>query len=157
MRVTIKSAAAAVLGLALSFGSVAAGETVSYTGSGTYTAQKLTMTLGGGDIVFTGWNEGIATISTDPPTLLYGKCMALGIVSGDSDEGDFSNNVYCTFRANDEDSFDIKAQSDAKGGAGEVIGGGGRWAGATGTVRMTRTSQNENSGTYEFELEITTP
>ena len=23
---------------------------------------------------------GIATISTDPPTLLYGKCMALGIV-----------------------------------------------------------------------------
>ncbi len=155
MRVTIKSAAAAVLGLALSFGSVAAGETVSYTGSGTYTAHKLTMTLGGGDIVFTGWNEGIATISTDPPTLLYGKCMALGIVSGA--EGDFSNDVYCTFRANDADSFDIKARSDAKGGIGAVIGGGGRWAGATGTVRMTRTSQNENSGTYEFELEITTP
>ena len=154
MKVTIKSAAAVVLCVALSFGSATAGETVAYKGSGIYSAQKLTMTLGSGDIVFTGSNEGVATISTDPPMLLLGKCLGLGIVTG---ENDFSNDVYCTFRANDEDSFDIKARSDAKGGKGEVIGGSGRWAGATGTVRMTRTNQAEDSGTYEFELDITTP
>ena len=154
MRATIKSAAAAVLGLALSCGSVAAGETVVYKGSGTYTAQKLTMTLGNGDIVFTGWNEGVATISTDPPMLLFGKCMALGIVNA---EDHVSKDLYCTFRANDEDSFDINGRSGDEGGTADVIGGSGRWAGASGKVKMTRTSQNEDSGTYQFELEITTP
>ncbi len=154
MRVTTKGAVAAVLGLALSCGSATAGETVAYKGSGIYSAQKLTMTLGSGDIVFTGSNEGVATISTDPPMLLFGKCMGLGRITEDDE---FSNNVYCTFRANDEDSFDIKGRSDSNGGKGEVIGGSGRWAGATGTVSMMRTSQREDGGTYEFELDITTP
>ncbi len=124
MRVTTKRAAAAVLCLALSFGSATAGETVAYKGSGIYSAQKLTMTLGNGDIVFTGSNEGVATISTDPPMLLFGKCMGLGRITG---EVEFSNNVYCTFRANDEDAFDLKARSDTDGGEGVVIGGSGRW------------------------------
>ena len=149
-----KMTAAALLGLVLSAGSAIGGETNTYKGSGTYTAQKLVMTLANGDIVFTGWNEGIATISTDPPMLLFGKCMGLGRITG---EVEFSNNVYCTFRANDEDAFDLKARSDTDGGEGMVIGGSGRWAGARGTVRMTRTSQDEDSGTFTFELEITTP
>ncbi len=154
MRIVTRMATAAALAFGLTASPAVAGETVSYKGSGTYSAQKLTMTLGNGDIVFAGWNEGVATISTDPPSLLFGKCIGLGRVTG---ENDFSNDVYCTFRANDEDSFDLKARSDAKGGKGEVIGGSGRWAGATGSVRMTRTSQAEDSGTYEFELDITTP
>ncbi len=153
MRFT-KTATAALLGLVLATGPTLAGETTTYSGSGTYTAQKLTMTLGNGDIVFTGWNEGVAAISTDPPTVLFGKCMGLGRIT---EENDFSNDIYCTFRANDDDAFDIKGHSDSEGGNGEVIGGSGRWAGATGTVRMTRTSQTENSGSYTFELEITTP
>ena len=150
----IKTVTAAVVVAGLTAGPTMAGETVSYKGSGTYLAQKLTMTLGNGDIIFTGWNEGVATISTDPPMLVFGKCMGLGRITEDND---FSNDVYCTFRANDEDSFDVKARSDAAGGKGEVIGGSGRWAGATGTVSMMRTSQREDSGTYEFELDITTP
>ena len=153
MRFT-KTATAALLGLVLATGPTLAGETTTYSGSGTYTAQKLTMTLGNGDIVFTGWNEGVAAISTDPPTVLFGKCMGLGRIT---EENDFSNDVFCTFRANDDDAFDLKDHSDSEGGNGEVIGGSGRWAGATGTVRMTRTSQTENSGSYTFELEITTP
>lgn len=119
MRFT-KSPTAALLGLLLATGSALSGETASYRGSGTYTAQKLTMTLGIGDIVFSGWNESFAAITTDPPTLLTGKCIGLGRIT---EENDFSNDVYCTFRANDEDSFDLKARSDAKGGKGEVIGG----------------------------------
>ncbi len=146
--------AAAGFALLLICGSATAGETVSYNGSGTYTAQKLTMTLGNGDVVFTAWNEGMATISTDPPILLFGRCMGLGML--DMTDA-YSVDVYCTFRANDEDSFDVKARSGTDGGQGEVIGGSGRWAGATGAIRMTRTSERENSGTYTFEIELTTP
>ena len=149
-----KTVTAAVVVAGLTAGPTMAGETVSYKGSGTYTAQKLTLTLGNGDIVFAGWNEGVATISTDPPMLLFSKCMGLGRVT---ENDDFSNDVYCTFRANDADTFDIKGHSDSNGGEGEVIGGSGRWAGATGAVRMKRESQTENSGTYTFEIEITTP
>ncbi len=153
MRLISGCAAAGFAGL-LALGPAAAGETVSYNGSGAYTAQKLTMTLGNGDMVFTAWNEGMATISTDPPILLFGRCMGLGLI----DISDaYIADVYCTFRANDEDSFDVKARSGTDGGRGEVIGGSGRWAGATGAIRMTRTSQQENSGTYTFEVELTTP
>ena len=153
MRIT-KTAATVLFGLMLAAGSALAGETSSYTGSGTYTAQKLTLTLGNGDIVFSGWNESIAAISTDPPTLLSGKCVGLGRVTA---EDELSNDIYCTFRANDADAFDIKGHSDSAGGKGEVIGGSGRWEGATGTVRMSRTSQSEDSGSFTFELDITTP
>ena len=150
----ISRCAAAGFAVLLVLGPASAGETVSYNGSGTYTAQKLTMTLGNGDMVFTAWNEGMATISTDPPILLFGRCMGLGML--DMTDA-YSVDVYCTFRANDEDSFDVKARSGTDGGQGEVIGGSGRWAGATGAIRMTRTSEQENSGTYTFEIELTTP
>ena len=70
---------------------------------------------------------------------------------------DYTADVYCTFRANEQDSFDVKAKTESKGGTAEVIGGRGKWAGATGTARMNRTSQAENGGTYTFELKITTP
>ena len=118
-----KTVVAAVFVAGLTAGPTMAGETASYKGSGTYTAQKLTMTLGNGDIVFTGWNEGVAAISTDPPTVLFGKCMGLGRIT---EENDFSNDIYCTFRANDDDAFDLKGHSDSEGGKGEVIGGSGR-------------------------------
>ncbi len=139
---------------ALAFGTAWAGETVTYTGSGTYVSSQLTMDLGNGGTVFGARNQGVATISTSPPTLLFAKCLGLGLITGDDD---YTADVYCTFRANDQDSFDVKAKTGAKGGTAEVIGGSGKWAGATGTARMNRTSQAENGGTYTFELEITTP
>ena len=134
-------------------GTAWAGETVTYTGSGTYVSSQLTMDLGNGGTVFSARNESVATLSTSPPTLLFGKCMGLGLITGD----DYTADVYCTFRANEQDSFDVKAKTESKGGTAEVIGGSGKWAGATGTARMNRTSQAENGGTYTFELEITTP
>ena len=150
----ISGCAAAGFAVLLALAPAAAGETVNYNGSGAYTAQKLTMTLGNGDMVFTAWNEGMATISTDPPILLFGRCMGLGLL----DTADaYSADVYCTFRANDADSFDVKVRSGAEGGTADVIGGSGRWAGATGTATMRRTSEEENSGTYTFEIELTTP
>ena len=149
-----RTLAIAVFGLMLVTGQSLGGETASYTGSGNYTAHKLTMTLGNGDIVFVGWNEALAAISTEPPTLLSGKCIGIGRVAEDDV---VSNDLYCTFRANDEDAFDIKGHSDSNGAEGEVIGGSGRWAGATGTVRTKPTARSDDSGSFTFELEITTP
>jgi hypothetical protein len=127
---------------------------MTYAGSGTYVSSQLTMTLGNGGKVFGARNQGMATISTSPPTLLYGKCMGLGLITGDDD---YTANVYCTFRANDQDSFDVKAKTGSKGGTAEVIGGSGKWADASGSAKMKRTSQQADGGTYTFELVITTP
>ncbi len=139
---------------ALGSGAAWAGETVTYTGSGTYVSNQLTMDLGNGGTVFGARNQGVATISTSPPTLLFAKCLGLGLITGDND---YTADVYCTFRANDQDSFDVKAKTGSKGGTAEVIGGSGKWAGATGTAKMDRTSQQAEGGTYTFEIEITTP
>ncbi len=154
MTTTNKVAMLAAATLALACGTAWAGETVTYTGSGTYVSSQLTMTLGNGGTVFGARNQGVATISTSPPTLLFGKCMGLGLITGDND---YSADVYCTFRANDQDSFDIKGKTGSKGGTAEVIGGSGKWAGASGSAKMKRTSQEADGGTYTFELEITTP
>ena len=40
-----------------------------------------------------------------------GDRVGLGRIT---EENDFSNDVYCTFRANDEDAFDVKGHSDSK-------------------------------------------
>ncbi len=154
MTTTNKTAMLAAVTVALACATASAGETVTYKGSGTYVSQQLTMTLGNGNTVFGARNEGVATISTDPPTLLFGKCMGLGLITGDND---YSADVYCTFRANQQDSFDVRAKTGSKGGTARVIGGSGKWAGATGTAKMDRTSQAEYGGTYTFEIEITTP
>ena len=40
--------------------------------------------------------------------------------------------TYCTFAETGEDAFDIRAKVDENGGNVEVIGGSGKWSGATG-------------------------
>lgn len=80
--------------------------------------------------------------------------MGLGLITG---ENAFGAKVYCTFSHNDNDSFDLLADSDPKGGTAKIIGGSGKWDGATGSVRFTRTSTRENGGSFSYELTIKTP
>ena len=131
-----------------------AGGTVSYNGTGNYVASTLTLDLGNGDTAFGARNEGIATISTDPPIILYGRCLGLGIIAKDNT---ISSDVYCTFRQNDEDSFAVKGRTGPKGGKGAIIGGSGKWKGASGSVKMTRTEVSGQSGTYTWQIDMTTP
>ncbi len=123
-------------------------------GTGHYDSQNFTMNLGNGKTVFSSHNQGITTISIVPPTLLNGKCMGLGLITG---ENEYGAKVYRTFRHDDRDSFDLVVDSNAKGGTAKVIGGSGKWQGATGTARFTRTSIREDGGSFSYELTIKTP
>jgi len=128
--------------------------TNNYTGTGTYLTQELTMNLGNGQTVFSARSEGMATISTEPPVLLEAKCMGLGLITGDDK---FNAKVYCTFRQNDDDSFDLVADSGPGGGEAKVIGGSGKWKGATGTATFERTATTENGGSFSYKMTISTP
>lgn len=149
----IISFALALVASLIMTGSATAGTEI-FKGTGNYESQNLTMTLSNGKTVFSGRSEGVATISTDPPILLNVKCMGLGLMIGDKKN---EAKVYCTFRHNDRDGFDLLIYSDAKGGAAKVIGGSGKWRGATGKAHFERTSIQENSGSFSYELTITTP
>ncbi len=145
--------ALALMATLIMAGTVSAG-TKTYNGTGNFESQNLTMTLGNGNTVYSAQSQGIATISTDPPTLLNAKCMGLGLITG---ENAFGAKVYCTFSHNDNDSFDLLADSGPKGGTAKIIGGSGKWDGATGSVQFIRTSTRENGGSFSYEMTITTP
>ncbi len=139
---------------ALAMAGTATAGTKTYNGTGNYASQNLTMNLGNGKTVFGGHTLGLATISTDPPTLLVAKCMGLGLITV---ENKYGAEVYCTFRHNDNDSFDLLLDTNEKGGIAKVIGGSGKWNGATGTAKFTRTSTQEDGGSFSYQLTITTP
>ncbi len=143
---------------ALAAGLLAAGtvhaDTKTYTGMGNVVRQELTMNLGNGQTVFSARSEGMATISTEPPALLAVKCMGLGLITG---EDAFGADVYCTFRQGGQDAFDVMAKSGPAGGTATVIGGSGKWKGATGTANFKRLSTTENGGSFSYKITITTP
>ena len=108
----------AIFSMAFMIGQNVQAETLKYTGSGRYTANVLTMDLGNGDVVYGARNEGVITISTTPPTLLFGKCMGLGLITAKS----VTSDVYCSFRSSDDSSLDFKATTNEQGGSGKIIG-----------------------------------
>ena len=56
------------------------------------------------------------------------------------------------------DAFDIRATlKPPEGGTVEVIGGRGKWAGATGSGTIKPKFAEGNRGSYVYEFEITTP
>ena len=154
MRFRLIRAVSVTAMLALGSMSALAGETINYTGSATFRAHKLTMSMSNGDLVFGANNEGIVAISTEPPTLMTMRCMGLGVLKPDDS---YTTEAYCTFRANANDAFDIRGTAGPAGGTGEIIGGTGRWEGATGTITMRRVGESESGGAVEFEIEMTTP
>ncbi len=136
------------------FASTADADTKSYTGMGNYTTNDLTMKLGNGKTVFSARTEGAATISTEPPELLAVKCLGLGLMNEDKH---FGSRVFCTFRRNAEDSFDILGEGNEKGGEGQIIGGSGIWKGAIGTVTFERIATTDNGGSFSYKMTMDTP
>ena len=96
----------------------------------------------------------MATLSTEPPALLEVKCMGLGLIAV---KDDVETDIYCTFRKGSDDAFDLKAKSSTKGGTAMVIGGSGKWKGATGTASFKRLSTTGNGGSFSYEMTITIP
>ena len=89
-----------------SVGSVFAGQTVVYKGTGSYVATKALMPLGSGGAAVHMSNKIIATIEPSEVGFMHGTCAGMGHIS---DVGDDSMQAYCTFEEKRGDIFDIKA------------------------------------------------
>jgi len=135
-----------------------AGETTKYTGTVYASPVKHLMPLGNGDAVLAIELAGIIALSDNPPTLGTLVCTGMGLQKADSST---STDFYCNIKQNDEDSFDFKgnaAEADGKSkGSFDVIGGSGKWAGATGKGKFKRIMQTDTGTKTVLEVEITVP
>lgn len=152
---TAASLIAMMLGTLVCPPAIAATET--YQGSGTYDGNVLQMTLANGETVTGVRVDALATISTSPPALLYGRCMGMGLIPPEGEENRYAAEFYCTFRLNEQDAFDFKGIDKVGGISVEIIGGSGKWAGATGTGTLERIRKEAGKGDFSYELAITTP
>ncbi len=64
---------------------------------------------------------------------------------------------FCTFTETGGDSFDLRGRDDEDSASVEIIGGSGKWTGATGAGTWKRKWGQGNRGTFEYEVKITTP
>ena len=127
---------------------------MTYKGTGTYQVHRSLLPLVNGGAALHLINEVVATIEPSETGFVYGDCASVGYLSP---EGEPEINGYCSFRETGEDGFVLKTQSDLEGGKAKVIGGSGKWAGATGDLVMKRKHIGKDGGTYEYTMTITTP
>ena len=133
---------------------VSAGEPISYRGTGTYVVTRTVLPMANGGAAVQLINDTVATISPSESGFIFGDCAGLAYMSP---TGDSSTNMYCTFRELGEDSFDLHARGNGTSGSVEIIGGSGKWAGATGTGTIKKKWAQDERGTYEYEFMIATP
>ena len=135
--------------------SVFAGQTSEYTGTVYATPVKHLMPLGNGDGVLIMQSSGIVAMSSSPPTIHALSCVGMGLEKPDES---ITTDFYCTLKENTEDSFDIKGSVGGEGAGGfDVIGGSGKWAGATGRGEFVRVVESEQGNKTVFQVEITVP
>ena len=149
-------ARAAALAIGLTGAHAAGAEPVTYTGSGNYRSDQDLMPLASGDAVVLGTAQGIAAISTTPPSIVELRCSGMGIAKA---QGEVGSVFYCTFAdpSNSMDAFDVKGIERGDSSSLEVVGGSGRWAGASGTGSLIRVQEWSDGGSFEIELTIDTP
>lgn len=152
LRPVILSAAALSV---LAVGSALAGETITYRGTGTYRATHSLLPLAHGGAVVHLANETVATIEPSEPGFIFGDCAGLGYMTVDGTMTAVES--YCTFRESEQDAFDIHNKVTGDEGMIEIIGGSGKWKGATGTGTVRRKFLDGKRGSYEYELKMTMP
>ena len=134
--------------------SASAGETVTYRGTGSYVVTRTVLPLASGGAAVHLINDTIATIAPSESGFIYGDCAGLVFLPP---TGNPSTSVYCTFNETGDDSFDLHARGDGTSGSVEIIGGSGKWAGATGSGTIKKKWAQDARGTYEYEFKIATP
>jgi hypothetical protein len=131
-----------------------AGESVTFRGTGTYVVVRTVLPMANGGAAVHLVNDTVATIAPSEIGFIFGDCAGLAYLSP---TGKVDTNTYCTFSETAEDSFDAHGQGDGTEGKIEIIGGSGKWTGATGTGTIKRKWAQDNRGTYEYEFTISTP
>lgn len=130
---------------------VSAGETINMTGRIYADRAVSLMPLANGKGVLGIEVAGVSAMSGEPPVLYAVTCSGLGIVDA---EGKATSDVYCTFNENDSNAFDLKGTVVEGDGKLDVIGGSGRFAGATGNATFKRASEKEEPGTGIISVNI---
>ena len=134
---------------------VIASETVTYSGVGTFVANRSTLPLANGAAAFQLANDVVATIAPSESGVLYGDCAGLGYADA---KGEYSARAFCTFAETETDGFVIDATFEpGVGGTVKVLGGSGKWTGATGDGILEAKADDGYGGSYSYEFRITTP
>jgi hypothetical protein len=146
----ILAAAAALLATS----GVALAETVTFKGTGTYSVVRVLMPLSNGGAVLHLSHDTIATVEPSESGFMSGDCAGLGYISP---EGEVSIDSVCDFSLNSKDALVIRGEADLVGSKIKVIGGSGKYEGATGSGTMRRRWVEGNRGSYDYEITVTTP
>ena len=133
-----------------------AGESVTYTGSGTVRGYETLMPLVNGESVVTAISNGVLAVSTTPPSILSVQCSAMGLMDA---EDNLNLEYYCRMRDTQtgENVIALKGIETPDGNVVEIIGGAGRWAGATGKGTIKQMMGDDDRSEFTMELTITTP
>jgi hypothetical protein len=128
-------------------------------GEGRYTATRTPFTLANGEQVVLMSNYGIASMaspgSEKAPELVQFRCGAMGLLSADDK---FNFDVYCSMSPDEKDAIDFKGTGNSDLVNVTVIGGKGRWKGATGSGTITAKKKDSGaSDAFSYELKIETP
>jgi hypothetical protein len=144
----------ALAALALVTATASHGAETSYSGTGTYFATRVLMPMGNGGAAVKMDNEVVLSIAPSEYGFLFGECTGLGYISP---EGKFSSTAYCTLREDATHSLDIRAQRTEDSASGEIIGGSGRWEGATGSMQLNSKFEEGSRGSFDYSMKLTTP
>jgi hypothetical protein len=129
-------------------------DTQTYHGMGTYQVLRSVMPMASGAAAVQLSNNIVATIEPSASGFIFGSCAGLGLLAKDES---YSAHTYCTFTETGDDAFDVKAIMSSEQGSAEIIGGSGKWRGATGVGSVKRKYAEGDRGSFEYEFEITTP
>ncbi len=132
---------------------VVVAENIKYTGTVYGISIQSLMPLGNGDGVVISEVSGVTAMSGNPPSLFGFNCAGMGLAD---EEGKANIDIYCTFKENGNDSFDLKGTIKQGAGKLKVIGGSGKFAGATGKGTFKRTDGGKpgSSGTAKGIIEV---
>jgi hypothetical protein len=151
----VHAGVAAVLALVTACGAgTAAAEAVTLKGKGTYFVQRALMPLGNGGAAIHVSNKTVMSVEPSKTGVMFGECAGLAYLSPDAK---YASRIYCNFTENANDTLVVQGEVSPDGGKITIIGGSGRWKGATGTGKISALGEEDEQGRYEYELQIVTP
>ncbi len=130
-----------------------AGETVIYRGTEIYGESTETLSaLPTGDTVILERSSVVLTGDASPEGGLEGKCLGVALRTA---AGGYSNEFYCLLHETERDSLVVKGSRIDSDGTLEIVGGAGKWQGATGSGSYK--VELSTGSVSDYELKIVTP
>jgi hypothetical protein len=94
-----------------------------------------------------------ATIAPSESGFMFGNCAGLSNVTDSSTD----TRALCHFVETGENAFDFELTISNGSGDVKIIGGSGKWQGASGTGTLVRKYVEGSRGSFEYTFNITTP